>query len=71
MLNNLIEFREKVGFTQAEMAVVIGTTRQNYCNIEKGRVKGTADAWIAIQKKFNLSVEQIERLREVATSERA
>jgi DNA-binding XRE family transcriptional regulator len=70
MLNNLINFRKKLGFTQEEMAKVIKKTRQHYCNIEKGRIKGTADTWFAIQKKFNLSNEETLNLREVQPVER-
>lgn len=70
MRNNLREFREKLGYTQQDFAEIIGRSRQHYCNLERGNTRGSADVWFAIQRRFNLNLEQIENLREVQPDER-
>lgn len=69
MRNNLIEFRWQLGLTQAEFAELFNKDRQYQNNIEKGRRKGSADYWIKIQKKFNLTNEKTLNLMEVTTDE--
>lgn len=69
MRNDLIEFRKQLGLTQEEFALLFNKDRQYQNNIEKGRRKGSADYWLGIMEKFNLTFEKINSLREVLPNE--
>ena len=69
MSNNLIKFRQQLGFTQVEFAEILNVDRQYQQNVEKGRRKGSADYWLRIMEKFKLTCENINKLREVSSNE--
>ena len=69
MRSNLIEFRFQLGLTQTEFAGLFNKDRQYQNNIEKGRRKGSADYWLGIMAKFNLTLEAIKKLKEVSSNE--
>ena len=66
MRNNLIEFRKKVGLTQEEMGSLVKCSRYQYCNVEAAKREGSPDMWLDIGILFNLSVQQLKKLREVS-----
>ena len=66
MRNNLIQLREKLGMNQSEFGKLINLTKQKVCNLEKGRIQGSADTWITIGIQFNLTVQQLKELKEVS-----
>lgn len=65
MRSNLTAFRKMLGLTINETAKMVGLSTSNWCNIEKGRCKGTADMWINLGIKFGLSLEELKDLMEV------
>ena len=69
MRSNLIEFRNQLGFTQTEFAELFSVDKQYQSNVEKGKRKGSADYWLRIMEKFNLTCEKINKLREVSSNE--
>lgn len=71
MRSNLTEFRLKLGLTQEEFAGLFNTDRQYQNNVEKGRRKGSADYWLGIMGKFNLTYLELIKLKEVSTSEQS
>ncbi len=71
MRNNLTEFRHKLGLTQEEFAGLFNTDRQYQNNVEKGRRTGSADYWLGIMGKFNLTYLELIKLKEVSTNETA
>lgn len=66
MRSNLREFRKLIGFTQSEMADLVGLKKSTWCNIEKGRNTGTVEMWLDIATKFKLSIEELKQLMEVS-----
>lgn len=66
MRNNLREFRTKLGLTQEEIGGMFNLNRQQWCNIESGKRKGSGSFWLCLQKKFNLSNEETLKLMEVS-----
>lgn len=66
MRNNLIELRNAIGFTQTEMAKLVGCTRGQWCNVENGSREGSADMWLKLAIILGLSVEQTIKLKEVS-----
>lgn len=52
--------------SQSEFGDLINLTKQKVCNLEKGRIHGSADTWITIGIQFNLTVEQLKELKEVS-----
>jgi DNA-binding XRE family transcriptional regulator len=65
MRSNLVKLRKDVGLNQDEMSKIAGVSRSQYCNIEAGNRNGSADAWLKIGLKFNLTIQQLEKLKEV------
>lgn len=63
---NLIEFREKIGMTQKEMAALFGLSHCQWSCIETNDRKGNAVFWLSLQKKFNLTVDETLKLMEVS-----
>lgn len=66
MRNNLIEFRHKLGLTQEEFGNMFKQSRGQWCNIEVGRKKGSAEMWLELGNKFDLTVKELKKLMEVA-----
>lgn len=66
MRNNLVELRHNLGLTQEEMAKLVNCTRGQWCNIEKARRQGSADMWLLLGTKLNLTLEEIQKLKEVS-----
>lgn len=65
MRSNLIKLRKDVGLNQDEMSKIAEVSRAQYCNMEAGKRNGSADAWLKIGLKFNLTIQQLEKLKEV------
>ena len=66
MRNNLKEFRLKLGLSQEEMGAMFNLNRQQWCNIELGRRRGSGEFWLSLQKKFDLNNEETLKLMEVS-----
>lgn len=66
MRSNLKAFREKLGFTQAEIGAMFKMNRQQWCNIEQGRRIGSAIFWLKLQQRFKLSNSETLKLMEVS-----
>lgn len=66
MRNNLKEFRIKLGLSQEEIGAMFNLNRQQFCNIENGKRKGSGVFWLNLQKKFNLNNEETLKLMEVS-----
>lgn len=66
MRNNLKEFRIKLGLSQEEIGTMFNLSRQQWCNVEAGRRKGSGEFWLSLQKKFNLNNEETLKLMEVS-----
>jgi DNA-binding XRE family transcriptional regulator len=66
MRSNLIKLRNVVGLNQEEMSKIAGVSRSQYCNMEAGKRHGSADAWLKIGIQFNLTLQQLEKLKEVS-----
>ncbi len=65
MRNNIVEFRKKIGLTQEEMGALVDKSRNYWCLIETGRIKGEPEMWLDLQIKFNLTAEETKKLMEV------
>lgn len=50
MRENLINLRTKRGYTQLELAELIGVTDRHYQRLEAGTSKGSVDVWETLKK---------------------
>lgn len=66
MRNNLIEFRKKIGLSQAELGSLVDKKKQYVWFVEQGKRRGSADFWLSIQRIFKLSFEELDKLMEVS-----
>ena len=66
MRNNLKAFRLKLGLSQEEIGAMFNLNRQQWCNIELAKRKGSGEFWLNLQKKFSLSNEETLKLMEVS-----
>lgn len=57
-MRKIKQLREKLGFTQEEFGELFNLSRQQYNSIEKGNRKGSAEFWLSVQKRFNLTNEE-------------
>lgn len=64
MRKELKIFRIRHNLTQGQLGNMFGITRQQYCLIETGRRKGSADFWLSLQKEFDLTNEETQELME-------
>ena len=63
MRTNLKVFRVKQHLSQEEMAEKIGFSRGAYTAIESGKRDGRQSFWMALQKAFDISDEQMWALK--------
>ena len=66
MRNNLIALRNKWGLTQTEMGAMFGKKKGYWCFLETAKREGDPDLWLDIGIKFNLTLQEIKKLREVS-----
>lgn len=59
MKNNIKELREKTNYTQDELAVLAGVSRQTIISLEKGKYNPSIQLAFKLSKIFNLTIEQI------------
>lgn len=59
MQNNIKNIREKKGFTQSDMATVVGITVRQYRRIEKGEQDPKTKTSILIAKALSTTVEEL------------
>lgn len=57
--DNIRVFREKKGFSQADLAERIGLQRQNICSFEKGVKVPTVEKLVAIADVFHCSTDTL------------
>ena len=57
--NNISYFRSENGYTQEELANLIGVTRQTIISIEKGNYTPSLRLAINISKIFNKKIEEL------------
>lgn len=62
----LLEARLNKGFSQEEMADLIGMTQPNYCRREKGLKKISDIEWIKIAKELGVKKEDIYELDSIS-----
>lgn len=55
--------RVKNKLTQQGVAEKVGISKANYCLIEQGKSNGSDRTWLAIQKLFNLTNEEMWSLK--------
>lgn len=61
--HNLYMFRCDKKLTQEEIGAECGVSRSTYANIEQGRRDGSMKFWDAFQERFNLSDDELRKLR--------
>lgn len=71
MRSNLIEFRKKLGLTQEEFGLLFHKSKQYIWFVEKGKRQGSAEMWMLLAIKFDLSLEELKKLMEVKSIENA
>ena len=59
MANNLKAFRESIGMTQKDFAESIGVAKTTYNNYEKGIRDPKSDFWIAVSRKYGVSINYL------------
>ncbi|MCD0472675.1 helix-turn-helix transcriptional regulator [Flavobacterium sp. JAS] len=59
MKSKLLNARLNKGFSQEQLADLIGMTQSNYCRREKGLKKISDAEWIKIAKELNVKKEDI------------
>ncbi len=62
--NGIREFRKKAGFTQEELAVAMGVSRQTIISIERGRYIPSLPLALKIAKFFECSMDEMFELKE-------
>lgn len=56
---HLKELRESLGMTQAEFGKSIGIAKSTYNNYETGAREPKSDFWVAIAKKYNVTIDYL------------
>ena len=64
LYNRLKEYRAKNGINQSEMGRLVGVSRQNISQIERGDYSPSVVLAIKIARYFNVSVEDIFDFKE-------
>ncbi|MCF0246036.1 MAG: helix-turn-helix transcriptional regulator [Ileibacterium sp.] len=64
LLNRLKEYRSKLGVNQAQMGLLVGTSRQTISQIERGDYSPSVTLALKIAKVCNASVEDIFQYEE-------
>lgn len=59
MKNNIRELRDKTNYTQDDLAVLAGVSRQTIISLEKGKYNPSIQLAFKLSKIFNLTIEQI------------
>lgn len=59
MKNTIKELREKNGYTQDDLALAAGVSRQTIISLEKGKYNPSIQLAFKLSKIFNLSIEKI------------
>ncbi|MBV7271739.1 helix-turn-helix transcriptional regulator [Clostridium sp. PL3] len=59
MKNSIRELREKNGYTQDDLALAAGVSRQTIISLEKGKYNPSIQLAFKLSKIFNLSIEEI------------
>jgi putative transcriptional regulator len=57
--NNVHKFRTAAGFTQAELAVAVGVTRQTIIAIEKGNYEPSVRLALHLANQLKVAVEEV------------
>jgi DNA-binding XRE family transcriptional regulator len=63
MRTELKIIRVKHHLNQKEMAKRCGTSLSTYNRIEQGKLRGSQDFWLAVQKEFNLDGETLWKMQ--------
>lgn len=63
LICHLRRLREASGATQAELAAVLGVSRQTVISIEQGRYAPSLDLALRLARHFDTPVEQMFQLR--------
>lgn len=59
MKNAIRELREKNGYTQDELALAAGVSRQTIISLEKGKYNPSIQLAFKLSKIFNMPIENI------------
>lgn len=59
MYENLKKLRESLGLTQEEFGKSIGLAKTTYNNYETGNREPKSDFWIAVAKKYNVTIDYL------------
>jgi putative transcriptional regulator len=57
--NNIRELRDKINYTQDDLAVLAGVSRQTIISLEKGKYNPSIQLAFKLSKIFKLTIEQI------------
>ncbi|GIO25211.1 helix-turn-helix transcriptional regulator [Oceanobacillus sp. J11TS1] len=64
MKNNMVEYRQKFGYSQEKLAELLGVSRQTIISIEKGKYNPSLPLAMIIAEIFQTNVENIFILEE-------
>lgn len=59
MQNRLRELREQHDFTQEDLAILVGVSRQTIISLEKGKYNPSIFLAYKLARAFNLSIEEV------------
>ena len=59
MKNLIKELREKGGYTQDELALAVGVSRQTIISLEKGKYNPSIQLAFKLSRIFNMPIENI------------
>lgn len=59
LTTKILEYREKQGLTQSELADLVGVRRETIVNLERGRYNPSLKLAMDIAKVFHVTVEEI------------
>ena len=59
MKNNLAVFRESIGLNQKDFAAELGIPANTYNNYENGNREPKSDFWIAVARRFGVSIDYL------------
>lgn len=64
MKNKLAAFRESIGMNQKEFAAALGIPANTYNNYESGNREPKSDFWIAVARRWNVSIDYLMGLQD-------
>ena len=63
--SNFRVFRVEKRLSQRDLGNLLGVTTATICFVETGRINGTKVFWKCLQNHFNLTSEEVSKLKEI------